>query len=151
MAKAAGNYLNSQLIKLEAYADDYVEGIALDVNGYVSEGSGENIFVMRDGVLHTPPISSSILGGITRDSVLTLAKEINLPVKEALIPREMLYIADEVFFTGSAAEITPIRSIDHYVIGTGKCGPVTAQLQKRFFEYINGECENQYGWNHYVK
>jgi branched-chain amino acid aminotransferase len=151
MAKAAGNYMNSALIKQEALADKYVEGIALDVDGFVSEGSGENIFVVRDGCVYTPPVSASILSGITRDSVIKLCAELGLPVIERPIPREMLYIADEVFFTGSAAEITPIRSIDHYVIGEGKCGPVAAQLQKRFFEYINGECEDRYGWNHYVQ
>lgn len=151
MAKAAGNYMNSALIKQEANADNYVEGIALDVNGYVSEGSGENIFVIRDGIAYTPPVSASILSGITRDSVIKLFAEMALPVKETLLPREMLYIADEVFFTGSAAEITPIRSIDHVVIGSGKCGPVAAELQKRFFDYINGEREDSYGWNHYVR
>ncbi|HQG47126.1 MAG TPA: branched-chain-amino-acid transaminase, partial [bacterium] len=151
MAKAAGNYMNSALIKQEANADNYVEGIALDVNGFVSEGSGENVFAVRDGIVHTPPVSASILSGITRDSVLRLCAELGLTVREAPIPRELLYISDEVFFTGSAAEITPIRSIDHYVIGSGKCGPVAAQLQKRFFEYINGEREDRYGWNHYVR
>ncbi|HNW60077.1 MAG TPA: branched-chain amino acid transaminase [bacterium] len=151
LAKASGNYMNSALIKQEANADNYVEGIALDINGYVSEGSGENIFAVRDGIVYTPQLSASILSGITRDSVIRICAELSLPVRETLIPREQLYLSDEVFFTGSAAEITPIRSIDHYVIGAGKCGPVAAQLQKRFFEYINGECEDRYGWNHYVQ
>ncbi len=151
MAKAGSNYMNSQLIKQEAYADGYVEGIALDVAGYIGEGSGENVFIVRDGVLYTPPASASILMGITRDSVITLAREMGLAVVETLIPREMIYIADEVFFTGSAAEITPIRSVDREVIGSGKCGPITNQLQTRFFQYLNGETQDIYGWHHYVK
>jgi len=151
MAKAASNYMNSQLIKLEAYADGYVEGLALDHNGFLSEGSGENVFVVRDGVVYTPPMSSSILMGISRDSVITLLKEFNIPLVETPIPREMVYIADEVFFSGSAAEITPIRSIDRVTIGAGKCGPITEKVQTRFFQYINGETQDSYGWNHYVK
>lgn len=151
MAKAGGNYMNSALIRQEANADDYVEGIALDHMGYVSEGSGENIFLVRDDVIYTPPLASSILNGITRDCVVKICADLGIPVKEMVIPREMLYIADEVFFSGSAAEITPIRSIDRYTIGLGKCGPITDQVQKRFFQYINGEIEDQYGWNHYVQ
>jgi branched-chain amino acid aminotransferase len=136
MAKSSGNYLNSQSIKLEALANGYVEGIALDINGAVSEGSGENIFVVRDNTIYTPSLSSSILPGVTRDSVVTLANELGYTVKEVTIPREMLYIADEVFFTGTAAEITPIRSIDKIVVGAGSAGPVTKKLQQTFFKII---------------
>jgi branched-chain amino acid aminotransferase len=136
MAKSGGNYLNSQLIKLEALTNGYVEGIALDVNGSVSEGSGENIFVIRDNTIYTTPLGSSILPGITRASVVTLAKELGYQVLETAIPREMLYIADEVFFSGTAAEITPIRSIDKIVVGAGHAGPVTKKLQNAFFKII---------------
>src|SRR5947199_12529 len=146
LAKAAGNYMNSQLIKMEALANGYAEGIALDTNGYVSEGSGENIFVVRDGKIHTPPLGASVLPGITRDSVLTLAREIGIPIVETIIPREMLYIADEVFFTGTAAEITPIRSIDRIKIGSGRRGPIAEQLQHAYFGVINGTREDKYGW-----
>ena len=117
LAKAGANYMNSQLIKMEAITNGYSEGIALDVAGYVSEGSGENIFVVRDGKIHTPPLGASVLPGITRDTVMTLARELGIPVVETIIPREMLYIADEVFFTGTAAEITPIRSVDRITVG----------------------------------
>jgi branched-chain amino acid aminotransferase len=136
MAKSGGNYLNSQLIKLEALTNGYVEGIALDVNGSVSEGSGENIFVIRDNTIYTTPLGSSILPGITRASIVTLAKELGYQVLETAIPREMLYIADEVFFSGTAAEITPIRSIDKIVVGAGHAGPVTKKLQNAFFKII---------------
>jgi branched-chain amino acid aminotransferase len=146
MAKAGANYMNSQLIKMEAMANGYVEGIALDTAGYVSEGSGENIFVVRDGKIHTPPLGASVLPGITRDTILTLARDNRIPVIETLIPREMLYIADEVFFSGTAAEITPIRSIDRIVIGQGRRGPVTEQLQNEYFGVINGARPDRYGW-----
>jgi branched-chain amino acid aminotransferase len=146
LAKAGANYLNSQLIKLEAIRNGFAEGVALDVNGYVSEGSGENIFLVRDGVLYTPPLAASILPGISRDSVMVFAREMGIEVREMMIPREMLYVADEVFFTGSAAEITPIKSIDRVPIGSGTRGPITARLQERFFAYVNGECEDCYGW-----
>lgn len=146
LAKATGNYMNSILIRQEAAIDGYSEGIALDVNGYVSEGSGENIFVVRDGKIFTPPLGSSILGGITRNSIITIAKEFGLEVLESLIPREMLYIADEVFFTGTAAEVTPIRSIDRIPVGNGKRGPITERLQKEFFAYINGEIPDRFHW-----
>jgi branched-chain amino acid aminotransferase len=136
MAKSSGNYLNSQLMKLEALVNGYGEGIALDINGTVSEGSGENIFVIRDNTIYTTPLSSSILPGITRDSVITLAKELDYSVIEMAIPREMLYIADEVFFSGTAAEITPIRSIDKIIVGAGHAGPVTKKLQNTFFKII---------------
>ncbi|MDZ7295538.1 MAG: branched-chain amino acid transaminase [candidate division KSB1 bacterium] len=151
LAKAGANYLNSQLIKLEAVGNGFVEGIALDVNGYVSEGSGENIFLVRDGVLYTPPLSASILPGISRDSVMVFAREMGIEVREMMIPREMLYVADEVFFTGSAAEISPIKSIDRVPIGSGKRGPITARLQERFFAYVNGQCEDCYGWRTIVQ
>jgi branched-chain amino acid aminotransferase len=146
LAKAGANYMNSQLVKMEALANGYSEGIALEANGYVSEGSGENIFVVRDGKIHTPPLGASVLPGITRDSVLTLARELGIPLVETIIPREMLYIADEVFFSGTAAEITPIRSIDRIPIGKGRRGPVAEKLQKEFFAVINGTRKDQHGW-----
>lgn len=146
MAKATGNYMNSILIRQEAAIDGYSEGIALDVNGYVSEGSGENVFLVRDNKIYTPPIGASILSGITRDSVIRIAKDFGYEVIESLIPREALYIADEVFFTGTAAEVTPIRSIDKIQIGKGRRGPVTERIQKEFFSYIGGEIPDRYGW-----
>src|SRR5256885_13765946 len=146
LAKATGNYMNSILIRQEAAINGYSEGIALDVNGYVSEGSGENIFMVRDGKIYTPPIGASILNGITRDSILRLAHDLGYEVAETLIPREALYIADEVFFTGTAAEVTPIRSIDKISIGRGKRGPITERLQKEFFAYINGEIPDRHNW-----
>ena len=146
LAKAGGNYMNSQLIKMEALTNGYTEGIALDTAGFVSEGSGENIFVVRDGKIHTPPLGASVLPGITRASLLTLAAELGIPVVETLIPREMLYIADEVFFSGTAAEITPIRSVDRIKIGQGRRGPVAEALQQAFFGIINGSKPDVYGW-----
>jgi branched-chain amino acid aminotransferase len=146
MSKAGANYMNSQLIKMEAMANGYVEGIALDTAGYVSEGSGENIFVVRDGKIHTPPLGASVLPGITRDAILALAKEIGIPLIETIVPREMLYIADEVFFSGTAAEITPIRSIDRITIGKGHRGPITEKLQTEFFGTINGTRPDRHGW-----
>jgi branched-chain amino acid aminotransferase len=146
LAKAGANYMNSQLVKMEALANGYSEGIALDAAGYVSEGSGENIFVVRDGKIHTPPLGNSVLPGITRDSVLTLAGELGIPLVETIIPREMLYIADEVFFSGTAAEITPIRSIDRIAIGRGRRGPVTERLQKEFFAIVSGAKTDRHGW-----
>ena len=146
MAKATGNYMNSILIRQEAAIDGYSEGIALDVQGYVSEGSGENVFVIRDGRIMTPPLGASILSGITRDSIIRIARDLGIEVVETLIPREALYIADEVFFTGTAAEVTPIRSIDRITIGAGKRGPVTERVQKEYFAYINGEVPDRYNW-----
>jgi branched-chain amino acid aminotransferase len=146
LAKAGANYMNSQLIKMEALINGYAEGIALDEAGYVSEGSGENIFVVRDGRIHTPPLGASVLPGITRDSVLRLAQDLGIPLVETIIPREMLYIADEVFFTGTAAEISPIRSIDRIPVGKGHRGPITEQLQKEFFAIISGAVEDRYAW-----
>jgi branched-chain amino acid aminotransferase len=150
LAKAGANYMNSQLIKMEAVMNGYSEGIALDTAGYVSEGSGENIFVVRDGKIVTPPLGASVLPGITRDSILSLARDLGIPVTESLVPRELLYIADEVFFTGTAAEITPIRSIDRISIGKGRRGPIAEQLQKEFFGIIHGEKPDRYGWLHHV-
>ncbi len=145
LSKAAGNYLNSQLIKMEAVLSGYAEGIALDKNGFVSEGSGENLFIIKDGILYTSSASSGILLGITRDTVIKFAREINLEVKELNIPREFLIIADEVFFTGTAAEITPIRSIDKIQVGNGKVGPITKQLQEKFFDIVlNGNNKNNW-------
>ena len=146
LAKAGANYMNSQLMKMEAIANGYAEGIALDVNGYVSEGSGENIFVVRDGRIHTPPLGASVLPGITRDAILQLSRELQIPLVETIIPREMLYIADEVFFSGTAAEITPIRSIDRITIGQGRRGPITERLQKEFFAIIEGHKPDRFNW-----
>jgi branched-chain amino acid aminotransferase len=146
LAKAGANYMNSQLIKMEALANGYSEGIALDANGFVSEGSGENIFVVRDGKIHTPPLGASVLPGITRDSVLQLARDLDIPIVETLVPREMLYIADEVFFSGTAAEITPIRSVDRVRVGAGHRGPIAEQLQKEFFAIVNGTKPDRYHW-----
>jgi branched-chain amino acid aminotransferase len=150
MAKATANYANSALIKMEAIADGYSEGIALDVHGNLSEGSGQNLFLVRDGAVLTPPVASSILGGITRDSVITLAREQGLTVTEAALPRESLYTADEVFFVGTAAEVTPVRSVDKIKIGAGRPGPITLALQRAFFAVINGEAADRHGWLTYV-
>lgn len=146
LAKAGANYMNSQLIRMEAQANGYAEGIALDASGCVSEGSGENLFVIRDGKIHTPPLSSSVLPGITRDTVVTLARDLGIPIVETVIPREMLYIADEVFFTGTAAEVTPIRSVDRVQIGEGHRGPITEKLQQAFFALVEGKSEDKHGW-----
>jgi branched-chain amino acid aminotransferase len=146
LAKAGANYMNSQLIKMEAIANGYAEGIALDTNGYVSEGSGENIYLVRDGRIHTPPLGASVLPGITRDTILTLAAELGIPLVETIVPREMLYVADEVFFSGTAAEITPIRSVDRITIGKGKRGPIAEKLQKAFFAIIDGTRPDRHGW-----
>ena len=146
LSKAGANYMNSQLIKMEAMANGYSEGIALDKSGYVSEGSGENIFAVRDGKIITPPLGTSVLPGITRDTVLVLAAEMGIPVVEQTMPRELLYIADEVFFSGTAAEITPIRSIDRITIGKGRRGPIAERLQKEFFAIVNGEKPDRHGW-----
>jgi branched-chain amino acid aminotransferase len=146
LAKAGANYMNSQLIQMEAVINGYQEGIALDVNGLVSEGSGENIFVVRNGVLFTPPLANSALSGITRDSVLTIARHLGLSVWEQALPRELLYIADEVFFTGTAAEVSPIRSIDRIVIGDGKPGEITRKIADEFFAIANGLKPDRFGW-----
>ena len=146
LAKAGANYMNSQLIRMEAETNGYQEGIALDVDGLVSEGSGENVFVVRNGVIYTPPLANSALSGITRDSVLTIARHLGMQVTEQPIPRELLYIADEVFFTGTAAEVSPIRSIDRIVIGDGKPGEITRKLAEEFFSIVNGLKPDRFGW-----
>jgi branched-chain amino acid aminotransferase len=150
MAKSVANYANSSLIKMEAMIDGYSEGIALDPEGHLSEGSGQNLFLVRDEILYTPPLSASILPGITRDSIITLAQDLGFQVKEQDLPREMLYLADELFFCGTAAEITPIRSVDRIAIGAGRRGPVTAGLQRAFFDYINGVVPDRHGWLTFV-
>jgi branched-chain amino acid aminotransferase len=146
MAKATGNYANSALIKMQAALDGYGDAIALDESGLVSEGSGQNLFLVRDRVVYTPGINSSILQGITRDSVITIARDLGYQVTEAAIPREMLYLADEAFFCGTAVEVTPIRSIDHIRVGNGRRGPVTAAIQKQFFGIITGEIPDTHRW-----
>ena len=146
MAKASGNYLSGTLVAMEARQNGYDEGILLDSKGMVSEGAGENIFMVKDGNLYTPPLSSSILDGITRDAVMKIAESFKLSVIETEIPREQLYIADELFFTGTAVEITPIKSVDKITIGTGTRGPVTAQIQKAFFGLFDGSTEDSWGW-----
>ncbi|TES94342.1 MAG: branched-chain amino acid transaminase, partial [Candidatus Cloacimonadota bacterium] len=150
MAKAGANYMNSQLIKMEAIKYGFTEGIALDVHGFVSEGSGENIFVVKDGKLITPPLGSTILPGITRDSVITICRKMGIELIEDMFLREFLYIADELFFTGSAAEVTPIRSVDKIKIGNGKRGPITKKIQEKYLAYTNGEIEDIYNWLTYV-
>jgi branched-chain amino acid aminotransferase len=150
LAKAGGNYLSSQLIGLEARRLGFAEGIGLSPDGLVSEGAGENLFLIRDGVIYTPTLAASILGGLTRDTVLRLARERGLEVKETAIPREMLYLADELFFTGTAAEITPVRSVDRIKIGSGKRGPITESLQKAFFGLFEGRTPDKWGWLEYV-
>jgi len=146
MSKAACNYMNSQLIHMEAELNGFAEGIALDTSGHVSEGSGMNIFLVVDGALITPPVAASILPGITRDSIIKIAGDLNIPVKEANIPREMLYIADEVFFVGTAAEVTPLRSIDRITIGKGVAGPVTLRIQEEFFAVTSGRKADRHNW-----
>jgi branched-chain amino acid aminotransferase len=146
MSKAAANYMNSQLIRMEASFNGYAEGIALDSGGHVSEGSGMNVFLVNDGVLYTPPLATSILPGITRDSVVKMAEDLKIPVKETVIPREMLYIVDEVFFVGTAVEITPIRSVDHIQVGKGVAGPVTRRLQEEFFAITSGNKPDHHNW-----
>jgi branched-chain amino acid aminotransferase len=146
MAKASGNYLNSQLMKIEALESGYDEAIALDHFGYVSEGSGENIFIVRNGVIYTPPSSSSILPGITRHCVFTLAREFDIRIHQHVIPREALYISDEVFFSGTAVEITPVTKIDNIVIGQGSLGPITERVQSEFFKIVRGETPDRHEW-----
>ncbi len=150
LAKAGANYMNSQLIRMEAAINGYAEGIALDEAGYVSEGSGENIFLVRDGKIVTPPLGASILPGITRDTIVKIAGQLGIPIVESIIPREMLYIANEVFFSGTAAEVTPIRSVDRITIGDGSCGPITALIQRRFFEIVKAEIDDAFGWLTFV-
>lgn len=151
LSKAGGNYLNSQLIRMEAIENGYSEGIALNTNGLISEGSGENIFIVQDNTVITNSLGASVLGGITRNSVITLATDAGFKVIEQDIPREMLYIADEVFFVGSAVEVTPVRSIDRITISNGSRGPVTTEIQKQFFGITTGEIEDTHGWLTYVE
>lgn len=146
LAKAAGHYNNAQLIKMDAAANGYAEAIALGPNGMVSEGSGQNVFIVRDGVVITTQVDGTILSGITRDAVLTIARELGLPVEQRPIPREMLYVADEVFFTGTAAEVTPVRSVDRITVGGGRIGPITKQLQQRFLDTVHGRVPDEHGW-----
>jgi len=146
LAKAGANYMNSQLIRMEAHQNGYAEGIALDTAGYVSEGSGENIFLVRDGKILTPPLGASVLPGITRDTIIQLAESLGIPVVETLVPREMLYIADEVFFSGTAAEVTPIASVDRIPVGKGARGPITEKIQKAFFDIVDGKTPDRFGW-----
>src|SRR4029077_6007705 len=146
MSKAAANYMNSQLIRMEASFNGYAEGIALDSHGHVSEGSGMNVFLVHNGTLFTPPLATSILPGITRDAVTKLAGDLNIAVKESAIPREMLYIADEVFFVGTAVEVTPIRSVDKIMVGKGTAGPITRQIQQEFFGLTSGKTADRHGW-----
>ncbi|MBN1466631.1 branched-chain amino acid transaminase [candidate division KSB1 bacterium] len=150
LAKVGANYMSSQLIKMEALTDNYTEGIGLDVSGFVSEGSGENIFLVRDGIIRTPTLDSCILPGLTRNCVFTIAQELGITVIEQKIQREMLYIADEIFFSGTAAEVTPVKSVDRISIGNGARGPLTEKIQSRYFEYVNGEREDIYGWHEYI-
>ncbi len=151
MAKASGNYLSSQLIKMEALVDGYEEGIALDYNGYVSEGSGENIFIIKNNIIYTPAMSGSALPGITRDAIVTVARDLGYDVREEGVPREMLYIADEIFLTGTAAEITPVSRVDKIKIGAGERGPITEKIQTKFFSIVEGREEDKYNWLTYIK
>jgi branched-chain amino acid aminotransferase len=150
MAKSVANYANAQLIKMEAVTDGYAEGIALDTTGNISEGSGQNVFVVREGIIYTPPVGSSVLWGITRDSVITVAKDLGFEVREQVLPRESLYIADEVFFVGTAVEVTPIRSVDRIPVGRGRRGPVTEKIQQRFFQIVKGDAPDTHGWLQFV-
>jgi branched-chain amino acid aminotransferase len=146
MAKSGANYMNSQLIKMEAIVNGFAEGIALDINGFVSEGSGENVFIVHREKLITAPLGNSVLPGITRDSILQIARDLGITIVEQMIPREMLYIADEAFFTGTAAEVTPIRSVDRIDVGCGAIGPVTKAIQKEFYAIVRGEKSDRHGW-----
>ena len=146
LAKAGANYMNSQLIRMEAGINGYSEGIALDTNGYLSEGSGENLFIVRDGTLYTTPLENSVLNGITRDSILVLARQLGIPVVEQAMPRELLYICDEAFFTGTAVEVTHLRSVDRIVIGDGAMGPITTALHKAYFDILHGLAPDRYNW-----
>jgi branched-chain amino acid aminotransferase len=150
LAKSSANYANAQLIKMEAVVEGYAEGIALDAFGFISEGSGQNLFIVRENTIYTPPLSAAILPGITRSSVIAIAKDLGFRVCEEMLPRELLYIADEAFFVGTAVEITPIRSVDKIAIGEGRRGPITDAIQQRFFAIIKGEEPDRHGWLSYV-
>jgi branched-chain amino acid aminotransferase len=150
LAKAGANYMNAQLAKLEALENNFDECIMLNTEGYVAEGSGENIFIVKDDVIYTPPLSSGILEGITRDSIITLSKNLGYEIKEEVIPRELIYISDELFFTGTAAEITPIKTVDKIPIGIGKRGPITKKIQDEFFKIVEGKFEDKFNWLTYL-
>jgi branched-chain amino acid aminotransferase len=150
LAKTSANYANSALIKMEAMAEGYAEGIALDTAGFLSEGSGQNLFVVRNNIIYTPPATASILPGITRDSIITLARDHGFDVREEMLPREVLYIADEAFFVGTAVEVTPIRSVDKMPVGNGRRGPITEAIQQSFFDVINGVVADKHGWLEFV-
>jgi branched-chain amino acid aminotransferase len=151
MAKVAGNYLSGQLVKMEALRNGFAEGIALSPDGMVSEGSGQNLFVVHNGTIYTPTINGTLLHGITRHSILQLARDMGFPVREQELPREMLYVADEIFLTGTASEVTPVRSVDRIEIGNGRRGPITTQIQQRFMDLVQGAGEDTYGWLTYVR
>lgn len=150
-AKVAGNYLSGQLIKMEALANGYGEGIALDTSGRISEASGQNVFVVSNGVIHTSPVNGTLLPGITRDAIIMMAREQGLTVREEPIPREMLYVADEVFLTGTATEVAPVRSVDKIKVGSGKRGPITHQIQQKFLDLVHGKAEDPHGWLTHVR
>ena len=149
-AKIAGNYLSGQLIKMEALLNGFAEGIALGTDGMLSEGSGMNVFVASGGTLYTPPVDGTLLPGITRSSIIQLAKDAKIEIIERALPRESLYTADEVFFTGTAAELTPVRSVDKITVGKGKPGPITLMLQKAYMETVTGQRPDAHGWLTYV-
>jgi branched-chain amino acid aminotransferase len=151
MAKMAGNYLSGQLVKMEALRNGFAEAIALSSDGMISEGSGQNVFVVHKGILYTPTINGTLLHGITRHSILTLARDMGIPVREQELPREMLYTADEIFLTGTASEVTPVRSVDRVSIGSGRRGPMTTQIQQRFLDLVRGVAEDPYGWLTHVR
>jgi branched-chain amino acid aminotransferase len=151
MAKVAGNYLGGQLIKMEALANGFAEAIALGTDGLLSEGSGQNVFIVSNGTVITPPVNGTLLAGITRDSILSLTSDLGIPVKEMPVPREMLYGADEVFLTGTASEVTPVRSVDRITIGRGRRGPVTEQIQRHFLEVVHGRVADRHGWLTFVR
>jgi branched-chain amino acid aminotransferase len=150
MAKIAGNYLSGQLIKMEALRNGYDEGLALTPDGLVSEGSGQNIFIVKNGTIYTPTVNGTLLHGITRNSVLTMAHDLGIEIREQEMPREMLYVADEIFITGTASEVTPVRSVDRIEIGSGRRGPVTTQIQQRYLDLVHGRAEDTHGWLTYV-
>ncbi len=151
MAKIAGNYLSGMLVKMEALGNGFAEAIALGPDGTISEGSGQNTFVVLDGAVYTSPVNGTLLSGITRDSILTIAREMDIPVREQVLPREMLYAADEVFLTGTASEVTPVRSVDKIQVGSGKRGPITAKLQQRFLDIVRGQVPDEHGWLTFVR
>jgi branched-chain amino acid aminotransferase len=150
-ATVAGNYLGGQLIKMEALANGYGEGIALDTHGMISEASGQNVFVVSKGNIHTSPINGTLLPGITRDAIIRIARDLGIQVIEQAVPREMLYVADEVFLTGTATEVAPVRSVDKIPVGSGKRGPITQQIQAKFLDLVHGKAEDPHGWLTHVR